>query len=935
MTEENWGRITVYNPSMAAKAAEMFNAFNEIWPGGFGGGIPYNEQRVKDWLDKSSAIADLIALDTEGNPVGYCGLYPHFRDFNAAFIGILGVHPEVLGKKFGKRLLLKALEIAAEKGIYRVDLHTWAGNLKAVPLYKKVGLFWVPDTSAYMQDYIPGLFQIPLVAEWFAKHPDWYNCFKRELSQAPDKTVVDGMEVYIYTFEADGDRLSAHIDRYGWGVSGIERVLDGERLSIQTTLLSHEILIGVPNALTIEVFNSTGEDMTLGLQVEPFEGLTWTDSFPPFVVIKNGEKSEITREFVVDSSATLFKSNEIASEVIKSVITLEDSSLELWTGGKIRPAVTIMSQDMYKLAPPGAETVVYLDVMNNTDRELTGKVDITLEGATKNENKRQLDITLSPREVSGIEIPVFVPDHPDPVITVCAVPSVKIDEKTFAMPSYEYSVVADIKDLALVVEGAEKEKFTVLTDFLKVVIEREWGRIRIGSRVPGMDGENIDFEVGPPFGFSLDRTLKFDYETKTDGRYFTVVLTGKSIHVPGIQIQKYIRVAPGMHEVEFLVVLTNFSYRPLHVAGRTLTGFGEGLHISPFEAVRSVFTPFGGKIVESDPSTSIMNETMVPQEPEHWEESWTAAQNLNKSDFLGWIWNPEHVEKVKVFNGLLHTLESKTKVLAPGKLYEPVHLWYTFSHASLQEVRNRWNQLVGGKEIPSEQLYGLSTVPLVKVECADTNVIEKGKKSKKTLEISFATPYPFPGELSLVLPPGWEGQFLAPEKGETIAMPDAVPGTPVLVEIELSVPSTTAASELVELHFCGEFELDFDVPFLVMGEHEVIIKEEKRDGRSLMEVSNGALTFKVVTDLGGNLIQLKDSEGRSFFADNFPEVKPKFFTGYNIGGIQPYIFVRDEDNPFFEPEKTHAEVVEEGLWKGVRVSWTIKNQELLRGCCAN
>ncbi|MBU7048276.1 MAG: GNAT family N-acetyltransferase, partial [Theionarchaea archaeon] len=144
---ENDLKITEYNPSMAARAAELFSAFNEIWPGGFGGGIPYDEQRVRNWLDDTSAIADLVAIDPDGNIIGYCGLYPHYHDSNAAYISLLGVHPRVLGKKIGKMLLLKALEIAAEKGVQRVDLNTWSGNLKAVPLYKKVGLFWVPHTS--------------------------------------------------------------------------------------------------------------------------------------------------------------------------------------------------------------------------------------------------------------------------------------------------------------------------------------------------------------------------------------------------------------------------------------------------------------------------------------------------------------------------------------------------------------------------------------------------------------------------------------------------------------------------------------------------------------------------------------------------------------------------------------------------------------------
>ena len=202
---EQIGSITIYDPSMAEKVADMFNAFNEIWPGGFGGAIPFDAQRVHDWLDKTSAVADLIALDENEEPIGYCGLYPHWRDENAAYISIIGVHPLVLGKKFGKRLLLKSLEVAVENGITRVDLHTWSGNMEAMPLYKKVGLVWVPETAVYMQDFIPGLLQFPLAKEWFAKHPDWYGCFKKELVQAPDKEIVDNMEVYTYKFEVGAD----------------------------------------------------------------------------------------------------------------------------------------------------------------------------------------------------------------------------------------------------------------------------------------------------------------------------------------------------------------------------------------------------------------------------------------------------------------------------------------------------------------------------------------------------------------------------------------------------------------------------------------------------------------------------------------------------------------------------------------------------------
>ena len=125
--------------------------------------------------------------------------------------------------------------------------------------------------------------------------------------------------------------------------------------------------------------------------------------------------------------------------------------------------------------------------------------------------------------------------------------------------------------------------------------------------------------------------------------------------------------------------------------------------------------------------------------------------------------------------------------------------------------------------------------------------------------------------------------------------------------------------------------MDFDIPLLVVGETEVCIEETTIEGHRILEVSNGELEFSVVTEVGGNLIRLKDPQKRHFFADNYPEIKPKSLISYNIGGIQPLIFTPDLDNPFIEPEKTCAEIVEDQSWKGVKVWWTVENQELLRG----
>jgi ribosomal protein S18 acetylase RimI-like enzyme len=125
MTEAIGIEILEYEESLAEDVAAMWNTWDELWPGGFTQGVPYTAERVHKQFGKSDALAILIAIDNESKkPLGSCTLYAHWRDQEAAYIGTLGVSPEALGKKVGKRLLLESIERAARKGYTRVDLNT-------------------------------------------------------------------------------------------------------------------------------------------------------------------------------------------------------------------------------------------------------------------------------------------------------------------------------------------------------------------------------------------------------------------------------------------------------------------------------------------------------------------------------------------------------------------------------------------------------------------------------------------------------------------------------------------------------------------------------------------------------------------------------------------------------------------------------------------
>lgn len=931
---EQLGSISIYDPSMAEKVADMFNAFNEIWPGSFGGAIPFDAQRVHDWLDKTSAVADLIALDENGDPVGYCGLYPHWRDENAAYISILGVHPRVLGKKYGKRLLLKSLEVAVENNITRVDLHTWSGNMEAMPLYKKVGLVWVPETSVYMQDFIPGLLQFPLARDWFTKHPDWYSCFKKELLQAPDKEIVDNMDVYTYKFEVEEDKIIAVFDKYGWGISGFEKQLDGKKISIKTKMSSHKIYMGIQNSMTITIENETGEDILSPLTVEPFKGLEWLEEFPSNIEIKNGETVTITKHFVVNKDAKSFESNQKGTEKIKTSLRIDNHDIQIITGGKIQETVRLNTLVPYQMVPLGSEVKLYVDVFNNTKLNLRGQIEYTIEGLL--DSIQTFDFSLSSEEITGFSIPITMPESvKNPVFALQAKSKIEINGTMFEMPEYNLPVIADVNNLVELVKSPKPDEVYLLTNHWAILAYLEGGTVYFNRRETEGRRQRTGFELGPPFGLNLDRTLKYEYDVQEEGDSKLLILKGNSRKVEGLQITKFIKVSPGVREVEQWIELTNIAENgTLAAGGRTSAGTGGGISIFPRGNPSRMIIPVNNKFLECDPTLPILSESLVPREIGGWNETWTAAEIIDSSRYAVWFWKPDNVSKIDLNRGYLNYLESPQKMLEPKEKLKISHIWFGDSYSSIEDIRIRWNQLIGRTEIPYlEKNFGIRTTKPIELHLVDSNISIKGKTVIKELEMRFSTVYPFPGELNLKLPQNWRGSFVT-EEGivEKIQIPQAIPSQRFSFKVQLDIPENTEKSvEKIGLHFRGEFDLDFCFTLLLKTESKIQIEEQDIEGFKTLHVNNSVLEFNLPKEIGGNLIRLKDSKNRDFLVDNFPSIQPFFFLEHFIGGIQPAIFHPDDDSPFGEPEETKAEIVREGDWEGIKAVWTAKKIEKLRG----
>ena len=105
---------------------------------------------------RNSESTVLLAEDAQGQPAGFCQLYPSFCSVAAARIHVLYdlfVAPGARGKGAGRSLILAAQDFAAAAGSARMDLTTARDNHRAQALYEATG--WQRDDVFLAYNWAP------------------------------------------------------------------------------------------------------------------------------------------------------------------------------------------------------------------------------------------------------------------------------------------------------------------------------------------------------------------------------------------------------------------------------------------------------------------------------------------------------------------------------------------------------------------------------------------------------------------------------------------------------------------------------------------------------------------------------------------------------------------------------------------------------------
>lgn len=923
-------RIVKFQNEDAQKLAELFNSFDRegLWeedPGGFTKGIPFTAERVLSTFPAGFKNICILISTYKGMFTGICSLHPHSEDAEAAYIGLFGVHPDYLGKGHGKALILKAVKITADKGLRRVDLNTWAGNMRAVPLYKKSGMFWVPETSVYMQDFVPGIINFPLAREFFKRH-DWYSSQVRKLELVPDEFKLEGMEVYPYEFAEGKNHLKVWVDRYSRSIIGIEKVSDNKLLKIVCRLDDHKVIAGVEHELIMEIVNATGSDMLGSVFLSGFEGMDFISHPRESFKIENGKSIKLRAKFVVRPEIDVPDVSR-KQRAIKASLILNGELIPFEIGMRILPLLKFETFPETMTLMPGTTGNLQINLYNNSKEHFKGNVFVIDENSRLSLGETAIPMDIPPKSHVGFTISMRTPED-QPTSAIPLQLFAKGEIKGFSVATRTETIfVKCLRPGGIVssTERTEQERFVVVeNEDLVARVQLRGALLEIAYKSGLYGRQNVlirgGFGVGPPFGFA--KPVDFEYDILRKPESLELVLSGLHPDKPGIKMMRVLTFYAGTSLIKEQIRIVNMNPD---------VTYDISVRISGSSSVRNVFTmvvPLKDTL-EHEMVLFPASDSDLPTDPNDYRESWVCFQSQAQGFSFGQIWSNEKLSKVRFSEQSLFTPEYALGQVKPGQTVCTSESYYVIDNGNWQTIRRKWQSLVEEKMHFEEG--PVESKPLFNIRLAESTLY--GTAELKTqLEAVNSRNKEATGKILLVPPKGWK---IVPSE---IDLTKVTSSSPFSANVSLHPP---AKAELGVHSGSIDFYTDrqmirfhLDVCLLsTTSKHKVSAMHSKEEGKRVVKVSNGLLKFKASAEFAGCLYFLSREDEVNQLCSNFPHIGTKVFLQNYSGGVRA-LYLGDGFD--FEKSKSHqehyeTEIIKEERWKGVKFNFESEKQEQLKG----
>ncbi|MHA1909599.1 MAG: GNAT family N-acetyltransferase, partial [Candidatus Thorarchaeota archaeon] len=540
----------------AARLAECFNSFDDSdsWPGGFTGGNPYTAQRIYDNMKKGTDLRTIVA-HVDDKIVGHCNVVESSLDTEAVYVGLLGVNPTYQGQGYGKLMLIEASEAAAKLGKRRIDLHTWGGNLKAMPLYKRVGYNWVPKTRVLMESHIPGIIGCSMFSDFFERH-NWYDSLKVEIKQEMDEIVEGGMGVFKYHFEGNnGDVLDVTIDREAKGICGFSLKMDNKTVVASIHSKTHTGYIGIGEYPVEVKLSHNGDDpISYSLQVRPETALSIKLLGSSSGKLEPNQEYKLDASYKLDANAQAIDREVTPDDKITTqaewTLTLGEKSIDLYNGLIPAEAVTISTGPNYPTISAGETRDIGIGIRNNTLEPIKGEAILT-PPRDRRTSIQSIRFTLKPGEISETPLNVHAKsDESGGIIPIDI--SVYIDQgETKSLAKRTTLNIPVIGSTGAVVYKSVNNFYVLENENIRVllngIIPHVVRNVRNKNTDIPFDGWSLLPEMGFPFprGGSEWERKKFDISTSMTNEYAEIKFRGESEERPGLFLTNTYRIYSG------------------------------------------------------------------------------------------------------------------------------------------------------------------------------------------------------------------------------------------------------------------------------------------------------------------------------------------------------------------------------------------------------
>ncbi|MCP5009801.1 MAG: GNAT family N-acetyltransferase [Aestuariibacter sp.] len=917
-----------HDPSLAA----MWNESDDQWPGSFTDGVPYTAKRIADWMDKEVALMRLIVRTQTGKVVGYGSLCdaPN-QPGRSCYVDLLNIHSDHQGRSLCRRMLTKMVEYATEHGYARITLGTWPANLKAVPLYKKVGFYWKPNSNVYMENYIPMLRRLPSLRNFFARI-NWYAHQSRELQQVEDEqrhAKTGDTEVYICRWtRSDDSWIEAIIDRKAQTVTGLETT----EFAVHACVDESKPALGISYPVTWEITNKRNTPLPVHLAAsgDTYVQIAHDQDF----ILAAGETRIITADYRCMVNAprlTIDEEDPKPTPQINTMLRLDGEELNLGSGLHYEPAADISLYPSPVTITPELAQTVWVQVKNQLDRPMRGELQIvTTDGLTTDWQRRAF--AADAQGYAGIPLQLSCRQEGTPQLELMATFQDR-DQQIRTAPQPLPVLVRNVGDLAAIVHHPDPTKTAIYAenDFFYFGAEQREGRMRVRNKA-GQDYQiSLSETLGPPY--EPDEFEERDYEVslRQEVGRIHVTYTIASNNFPGLILGREVTIVSSP-----LVQVRNWLKNDGEVTlGGKIRTTVQLANNSDTNA--QVTLPRRERLLIAMSNTLPEVEGDFPRKPAEVAEQWGAYSTHGQVH--GVVWNKDITEHewrlwyLDLFSAEWN-IPAKSRVeLSPIFLYCGPGDW--------RDVRRFWQQR-NGQTKPTHLDNRSMPAPSgpQQVTLTPNPALTQSDEVTVKLHADNLRQQAINGRILFTPPAGWsadETEFAL----EEIKVDKSFEATIRLTSSHLSSanPPIGPATGEVTLQ-TNSFDSAQPFTILRLGDkrRQVQVSQEKVQDNDLWYIDNGRMKWTIAPNYHAGIVAWRErgSEINHLYSafpydGEFDFIKPWF------GGLHPIL----NGNRSGWPGKFHQEhfvatetemMTNEGLrWHGVRLATTIQAQKAIQG----